>query len=694
MTLPGRSLTAQDLATLAQCGISPELAAQAKIRRVDSVEGAQIVGRRNGSGDYSGLVFPYYWPGDRHPREFRLRRDHPEIEFDRDGKPKPRAKYLSPPGRGNLLYFVPGTLPEWLQDPTMPVVMTEGEKKCLVLWRLAWEKAGDASERPVFLPVGLPGVWNWRGNRGKTVGPDGSRVNVKGPIPDLDRITWQDRKVTVAFDSNVRDNPHVAAARRALTEELRRRGARVHWLTWPEDTPAEVNGVDDLVVAWGMERVADLLDRAPLAPARGERPASPVSPVTVSSPSGDWRALLVRNARGAIRPILANAVTALRHAPEWCGVLRWDEFHARIVTARPTPWGGQPGEVWTDQDDRLLTVWLQQAGISCPLEIAGQAAQTVASEHPFHPVRDYLRSLRWDGRPRLRQWLTTYLGAPANAYTEAVGQCFMVGAVARILKPGCKQDTILVLEGPQGIGKSSAIRILFDPWYCDHLPELGSKDSFLQLHGSWCIELAELDALNRAEVSRIKAFLSSQVDKFRLPYGRRPVERPRQTVFVGTTNRDDWNRDETGARRYWPIRCGGIDLDALARDRDQLWAEAVALYDAGAKWWLSGADSAVIEQAVEEQAARYDSDPWEPLIASWVESPRPRLSGDGTLPPMVSTKEMVTLDDLLWHCLGKPPETWSQGDKNRVARCLRAMGWQRVQIRVDARRQWFYRRPS
>lgn len=147
MNLPGRDLEPRDLEKLAASGIPAELARQAMLRRVSSAEGASLVGR-NSAGDFAGIAFPYIWPGQDHAREFRLRRDHPEVEYDAQAKPKDRNKYLSPPGRGNLLYFVPGTPAEWLQDVSLPVVVTEGEKKALALWVLAWHGLPDTAERP------------------------------------------------------------------------------------------------------------------------------------------------------------------------------------------------------------------------------------------------------------------------------------------------------------------------------------------------------------------------------------------------------------------------------------------------------------------------------------------------------------------------------------------------------------------
>jgi hypothetical protein len=271
------NLTIADFAKLASSGISAELAAQALLRRVDSSEGAALVGR-NGSGDYAGIVFPNVMPGESRPRENRLRLDHPPIEY-KDGQPKERGKYLSPPGRGNLLYFVPCTAPEWLSDTDLPIVITEGQKKTLALWACAWDGLGDLAERPRWLSVGLPGVWAFRGIVGKTEGPQGDRRNAKGLIPDVSRIVWKGRKAIILFDTNVKDNESVQAARRELTTELQKRGAIVSWFAWPEDTPSTVNGVDDLIGLWGHERVRQLItNRArPVKVTSDEAPPSLVS---------------------------------------------------------------------------------------------------------------------------------------------------------------------------------------------------------------------------------------------------------------------------------------------------------------------------------------------------------------------------------------------------------------------------------
>jgi len=228
-----------------------------------------MVGRK-GRGNYAGLIFPYMWPGETSVREYRLRRDSPELESGRDGTLKERQKYLSPPGRGNLLYFPCGIDPSHLKDTSIPVIITEGEKKTLALQRLArWKFSA-----PRFVPVGLSGVWNWRGIVGKEAGPDGGLRPVKGPIPDLGRVEWKSRRVVILFDSDVKRNPDVERARKALATELGGRGADVVLVDLPDMHGMEKTGADDFLKHpdGGPERMLRLIESAQRAepPPAGE----------------------------------------------------------------------------------------------------------------------------------------------------------------------------------------------------------------------------------------------------------------------------------------------------------------------------------------------------------------------------------------------------------------------------------------
>jgi hypothetical protein len=255
MTIDGslNQLTAADLTSLGASYITPELAVAAQIRRVDTVEGAEIVGRKpTASKDYAGLVFPYFWPGNPHPREYRLRRDNPDLEQKPDGSIREKEKYLGPRQSVNRFYIPRDTPAEWLTDTGIPVTITEGEKKTLALWRLYQERGEDQ------LVIGLSGVWNWRGVVGKAANGNGKRQDVSGTISDLDRIAWQDREVLIVFDANVLTDESVTAARRELSRELQRREAVPIWVNLPTGVE-DVNGIDDLLARCGPDFVAELL---------------------------------------------------------------------------------------------------------------------------------------------------------------------------------------------------------------------------------------------------------------------------------------------------------------------------------------------------------------------------------------------------------------------------------------------------
>jgi predicted P-loop ATPase len=300
----------------------------------------------------------------------------------------------------------------------------------------------------------------------------------------------------------------------------------------------------------------------------------------------DWRDELKLTATKTPKSIIANALTALGRAPERDGRLAYDEFALVTMLMKPPPWFKNESnrwtpKHWTDNDDVLTTNWLQHNDINVSVQIGATAAEAVAKNNTFHPIRDYLIGLEWDKKKRIADFASDYLGAEASAYHSAVSRNMFIAAVARIMQPGYKYDSVPILEGAQGKGKSTAIKILFEPWFSDDLAELGSKDAAMQVRCAWAIEIAELASMGRPEIERVKAFITRSVDRFRPSYGRRVIEVPRQSVLIGTTNTDTYLKDETGGRRFWPVRCRDkIDLKKIERDKDQLWAEAVALFEA------------------------------------------------------------------------------------------------------------------
>jgi predicted P-loop ATPase len=376
----------------------------------------------------------------------------------------------------------------------------------------------------------------------------------------------------------------------------------------------------------------------------------------------EWKRRLIVTQTHQPRPLHANALIALRDAPAWNGVLAYDEFALVAMAMRPPPWvktnGSWTARMWTDQDDALACEWLQHQGISVTVTVAAKAAETVAREKAFHPIRDYLDGLRWDGVPRVNGFAHTYLGAGDIKYHKAVGKCMFVSAVARIKNPGCKVDHAVILEGEQGARKSTVIREIFSPWFSDDLAELGTKDSAMQMRVAWGIEIAELASMQRSEIEKVKAFISRQIDIFRPPYGARVIQVPRQSVFVGSTNAAEYIKDETGGRRFWPVACSAIDVDAVIRDKDQLWAEAVRMYDDSTKWWLT--DTGDIAAAKTEQEDRRVPDEWEAPIGEYIRG-----------------RDDVTLGEILSDVFFIEKAKWTQMEQNRARRCLVSLGWTR-----------------
>lgn len=311
-----------------------------------------------------------------------------------------------------------------------------------------------------------------------------------------------------------------------------------------------------------------------------------------------WRDNLYRR-NGELDDCLANVYDILAHRREWAGVVAFDEFSQRTVKLKPPPYAhGEVGE-WESADDSRTAIWLTHHEYITPSSTrVAEAVETLGRANMIHPVRDWLKTLpAWDKTPRVDHWLCDYLGVPDSEYVRKVARFYLVGMIARVMEPGCKFDYCLVLEGKQGKGKSTAFRILGGEWYGDTDLDLHNKDSMSALRGKWVYEFAELGSVTRAESTKQKSFLSRQVDEYRPVYGRREIKAPRQVVFGGTTNEWEWNKDPTGGRRFWPVDCADdLNLQGLQDNREQMFAEALALYLAKERYWPSP----------EEQQALFD----------------------------------------------------------------------------------------
>jgi predicted P-loop ATPase len=399
---------------------------------------------------------------------------------------------------------------------------------------------------------------------------------------------------------------------------------------------------------------------------------------TFPPPSDLWKAKLHVGKAGLPKPLLVNAALALRTAPAWKDVLAFDDFAKRTMLLRHPPWEDQDLDYferpWTAQDDLQATQWLQQQGIDVSLGIAEHAVELVAKETLYHPVLEYLDRLKWDDVKRVDNWMWVHLGVANDPYTRAVARCVLIGAIARIRDPGCKVDNAPIFEGMQGIGKSSMAETMFStPWFTDEIADLGSKDASMQTADVWAVEVAELDAMSRGEVSKIKSFISRKTDRFRPPYGRRVVEYPRQNVFWGTTNSTGYLKDETGGRRFWPIKCGKLDIKGLEMARDQLWAEADQMYRSRVPWWI--VDKDILKLAETEQAERYQGDPWDDEVSMYV----------------ITCNKNVSVAEVLTEAVNVPTERQGQAEQNRVVRILQHLGLEKYRARSSTKLSWRYR---
>lgn len=344
----------------------------------------------------------------------------------------------------------------------------------------------------------------------------------------------------------------------------------------------------------------------------------------------DWMAKLEIDDKGAVRATRHNVLLILEHDPLLRGRVRLNEFASRITVHGDLPWKPKrerERDQWHDHDDAGLRHYLERTyQIEAPTKVH-DALVVHAERHTYHPVRDYLRSLEWDGVPRVETLLVDYLGAEDSDYTRAVTRKALVSAVARVMEPGCKADHMLVLVGPQGVGKSYLLHRLGGPWFSDSLVTVQGREAFEALQGAWIVEMGELAATRKAEAEAIKHFLTKQVDIYRAAYGRHTVAYARQCVFFGTTNDYEFLRDRTGNRRFWPVEVGTRapvrDLwDDLSEDEvGQLWAEAVALYDEGESLHLP---RELADIAREVQAEYTEESELAGVVRAYLDRPLPR----------------------------------------------------------------------
>lgn len=340
-----------------------------------------------------------------------------------------------------------------------------------------------------------------------------------------------------------------------------------------------------------------------------------------------WQEKLDRTQKGAIACTIQNAWIILENDPALKGRIWMDTFSERLRCKGPFPWNDRDAERdWSDEDDAGIRWYLETIYHFSGVNKAADAVALTGGRHAKDPVREYLLGLVWDGMERLDTLFIDYLGAEDTGYTRAVTRKMFTAAVARCFRPGCKFDQICILSGKQGIGKSLLLSRMGREWFNDSITSFDGKDARENLRGVWIVELGELTAFSRSESEAAKQFLSQTEDRYRAAYGRRTVQYPRRCVFFGTSNGSDFLRDTTGNRRFWPIDCcferrtRVVHDDLTPSEVDQLWAEAMARYNAGEDLMLRDELHAA---ALAEQQAHTERDPWEGAIADFLERPLP-----------------------------------------------------------------------
>ena len=418
---------------------------------------------------------------------------------------------------------------------------------------------------------------------------------------------------------------------------------------------------------------------------------STASPAGAGVSKKNLRMQLIQTSNGGVKGCRENVFMVMAGDPRLIGLVGLDLFSGLQVKLRSPPWPSEPGE-WTENDDFRLGMYMAQ-NHSLLLAAIGDIERGVAQaarEHAFNPVTDYMDrcGAMWDGVPRVATAFMTYWGCVDSEYLRLVATMFFTGIVLRAYRPGVKHDCAPVFEGGQGQGKSTALKVLGGDWFADTPFRMGEKDGYLSIQGVLLYEVAELEQFNRSELTAVKAFMSSTVDRFREPYGRRMKNMPRRCAFGGTTNEGEYFKDPTGNRRFWPVATGRLDIDALVRDRDQLFGEAVSMMHAGVLWYPTREQQDRLIS--HEQEDREIPDPWHGHIYDYLEG-----IDDLGCPKMVAEITRVTVRQLLTKGLGYEISKLGPAklETMRISAIMRKLGWIKGRDTAGARER-FYLRPE
>ena len=405
-----------------------------------------------------------------------------------------------------------------------------------------------------------------------------------------------------------------------------------------------------------------------------------------------WKDELARS-KNAILPTLNNLMIILGHDKRLLPI-KFNSFKGVITKAGPTPWEKAPG-LWDNADDSSIRVYLAQTYADFKKQDIQDAIVRTSRQRAFHPVKQYLERLpEWDGLERAETVFIDLLGAEDSAYTREATRKWLLAAVERIYRPGIKFDQCIVLTGAQGIGKSTLARKLGGEWFSDSLAfeDMRDKTAAEKLAGAWILEIGEMKGLRKMDMEAVRSFMSRQEDVYRPAYGRQTEHYPRSCVFIGTSNNDDFLRDVTGNRRFWPIKClrqredkrpGAWDIDQDTVD--QIWAEVMCWHMIGEDLTLSKESEAMAEQSqeealeqderagiVEEYLSRLLPENWGDLS---INARRMWLDDRSNLGDVKRTA--VSVIEVWAECFGKNPSDKKRSDSDDIARILQTLGWKR-----------------
>lgn len=540
-------------------------------------------------------------------------------------------------------------LPELAARPEAPVLLVEGEKACDAARRLlpayvvcTWPGGGKAVDQTDWAPLAGRRLLLWPD-------ADNSHAYPRGHARADEIADYRDQPGPAAMFK-------VAAKLHGKCPELRVLDVRDQTVDGWDAADALAGGwTEKQTVSWAREHVrpyepAPVVDLAAKRRERQDEAGDRAPPI---SQYGLWERLeLDLNDRGAPITNLSNVLKVFERHEELQGLLRFDEFYQRYFH--------RDGREWEEVDELKLATWIQRECRfrTCNPLLVHQAAMIAARWRVTNAPRDWMETLVWDGVPRIAHFLTDALGAPDTEYERAASRNFWVGMAARTYQPGCRLRNVVILYGRQNTGKSTALSVIGGPWYAEVHESVTSKDFFLAIQGKLLVEISELNSFSRAEKERIKGVVSTPIDRFRAPYGRVSQDYPRRCVFTATTNNRVPLVDDTGNTRFWPIETHEIRLDLVQANREQLFAEAVHVFQSGARWWDMPEDQT---RDMQERFRQYDE--WEEVVADY-------LIG----------KQEVSLQEVLVTALKVEPARQDVVVMRRAGAAMRYCGWEQKYV--------------